>query len=68
MYGGHDAGNVSDYPCSVAVTREVLSQVYVSGPQSIHRAVAQPDLRLTGERDEILPPRSDMPVAKKAGL
>ena len=66
VYYRDDSGHATNDPCGVAVTGEVFSQVDVSGPYLVDRAVSQTNLRLAGKGDEILPSGSHVPVTEKS--
>src|SRR3972149_2778615 len=66
---GYDRGHASllaHHPSSVAPTRQVFGQQYVSRTQLPHRPVSDPNFNFAGEGDNILAPRRIMPVHKLA--
>ena len=57
--GGGYPGNVAHHPGSVAMARQVFSQVDVSGSKPVDSPVAKADFRFAGQGDDVLPAGRD---------
>src|SRR5262245_45179535 len=64
---GREPGLGPDHPGGVPLAREILGQRHVTGTEAVHAAVAESNLHLSLERDDVLPTGRVVPVVEMAG-